>query len=54
MKLIRWVVGILILFWIIALVFRIGGALINFILIIAIFLIVWDIISNIHSKSKHD
>lgn len=42
MSILRWIGGIVVLFWIIGLIFRIGGSLINLLLLIAAVIFVVD------------
>ncbi|WP_186428922.1 MULTISPECIES: lmo0937 family membrane protein [unclassified Clostridium] len=42
MGILRWIGGIVVLFWIIGLIFRIGGSLIHLLLIIAAVIFVVD------------
>ncbi|MBM7870324.1 hypothetical protein JOC70_001809 [Clostridium pascui] len=42
MGILRWIGGIVVLFWIIGLIFRIGGSLINLLLLIAAVIFVVD------------
>lgn len=42
MGILRWIGGIVVLFWIIGLIFRIGGNLINLLLLIAAVIFVVD------------
>jgi hypothetical protein len=49
MGLLTWVGGIIVLFWVLGLVFKIGGALINALLVIAAIVFIIDFIQ----KRKH-
>ncbi|MCY6958916.1 DUF5670 family protein [Clostridium brassicae] len=42
MNFLRWLGGFVILFWLIALIFSIGGALINFLLVFAAIVFILD------------
>ena len=46
MGLLRWIGGVVILFWALGLIFRIGGGLINMLLVIAVIVFVVDMISG--------
>ncbi len=42
MTFLRWIGGFVVLFWLIGLIFRIGGALINYLLIVAAVIFIID------------
>ncbi|MGE5626941.1 MAG: hypothetical protein ACM3X7_02365 [Solirubrobacterales bacterium] len=42
MKFIRWFIALLILIYLMSLIFRVGGILINILLLIAVFLFIFD------------
>lgn len=44
MNFLRWLGGIVVLFWLIGLLFKIGGTLINLLLLVAVFIFVADAI----------
>lgn len=44
MAVLRWIGGFVVLFWLIGLIFRIGGALINVLLIVAAIIFIIDAI----------
>ncbi|GLC31357.1 DUF5670 family protein [Clostridium omnivorum] len=44
MAILRWIGGFVILFWLIGLIFRIGGSLINLLLLVAAIIFVVDAI----------
>ncbi|AGK97240.1 hypothetical protein Clopa_2377 [Clostridium pasteurianum BC1] len=46
MTLLKWIGGIVIVFWILGLLFRIGGVLINWLLLIAAIVFIVDLISG--------
>lgn len=44
MGLLRWIGGIVVLFWILGLLFRIGGGLIHILLVIAVIVFIFDLL----------
>ena len=46
MGFLRWIAGILIIFWLLGLVLNIGGALIHTLIVIAVILFVFDVIGR--------
>jgi len=46
MGLLRWLAGILIIFWLLGLVLHIGGGLIHILIVIAVILFIFNIISG--------
>jgi len=46
MGLLRWLAGILIIFWFLGLVLHIGGGLIHILIVIAVILFIFDIIGG--------
>ena len=46
MGLLRWLAGILIIFWLLGLVLHIGGGLIHILIVIAVILFIFDLISG--------
>jgi len=46
MGLLRWLAGILIIFWLLGLVLNIGGGLIHALIVIAVILFVFDVIGR--------
>ncbi|MDF2502716.1 lmo0937 family membrane protein [Clostridium sp.] len=46
MTLLRWIGGIVVVFWILGLLLRIGGVLINWLLIIAAIVFIVDLITG--------
>jgi len=46
MGLLRWLAGILIIFWLLGLVLNIGGGLIHTLIVIAVILFVFDVIGR--------
>ena len=46
MGLLRWLAGILIIFWLLGLVFNIGGGLIHALIVIAVILFIFDVIGG--------
>lgn len=46
MTLLRWIGGIVIFFWLIGLIFRIGGGLIHLLLIVAAIVFIYDAITG--------
>ncbi len=46
MGLLRWLAGILIIFWLLGLVLHIGGGLIHILIVIAVILFIFDIIGG--------
>ncbi|MCB2299580.1 lmo0937 family membrane protein [Clostridium tagluense] len=46
MRFLRWLAGILIIFWLLGLVLNIGGGLIHTLIVIAVILFVFDVISG--------
>ena len=46
MGLLRWLAGILIIFWLLGLVINIGGGLIHILIVIAVILFVFDVIGG--------
>ena len=46
MGLLRWLAGILIIFWLLGLVFNMGGGLIHILIVIAVILFIFDVIGG--------
>ncbi|GCD08880.1 MULTISPECIES: lmo0937 family membrane protein [Clostridium] len=46
MGFLRWIAGILIIFWLLGLVLNIGGGLIHALIVIAVILFVFDVIGR--------
>jgi len=46
MGLLRWLAGILIIFWLLGLVLHIGGGLIHILIVIAVIVFIFDIIGG--------
>ncbi|AYF54102.1 lmo0937 family membrane protein [Clostridium botulinum C] len=46
MKVLHWIGAIVVFFWILGLVFKIGGKLINVLLIIAAIIFIYDVITD--------
>jgi len=46
MGLLRWLAGVLIIFWLLGLVLNIGGGLIHALIVIAVILFVFDVIGR--------
>lgn len=46
MTFLRWLGGIVVFFWILGLIFRIGGSMIHLLLIVAAISFVWDLFSR--------
>ena len=46
MGLLRWLAGILIIFWLLGLVLNIGGGLIHTLIVIAVILFIFDVIGG--------
>jgi len=46
MGLLRWLAGILIIFWLLGLVLKIGGGLIHILIVIAVILFIFDVIGG--------
>lgn len=46
MGLLRWIGGIVVLFWILGLIFRIGGGMIHLLLIVAAIVFIIDMVSG--------
>jgi hypothetical protein len=46
MGFLRWIGGIVVLFWILGLIFRIGGSMIHLLLIIAAIIFIFDFITG--------
>lgn len=46
MGFLRWIGGIVVFFWALGLIFRIGGAMIHWLLLIAAITFIWDIFSR--------
>ncbi|KYH29530.1 MULTISPECIES: lmo0937 family membrane protein [Clostridium] len=46
MKLLRWIGGIVVFFWLLGLIFRIGGRIIHLLLIIAAIVFIFDAITG--------
>jgi len=46
MGLLRWLAGILIILWLLGLVLNIGGGMIHILIVIAVILFVFDVISG--------
>ena len=46
MSLLRWIIGVLVILWLLGFVLNIGGGLIHIIIVIAVILFVFDIISG--------
>lgn len=46
MTLLRWIGGIVVLFWVLGLIFRIGGGLIHLLLIIAAVVFIFDAVTG--------
>lgn len=44
MALLRWIGGIVVFFWILGFIFRIGGALIHLLLVVAVIVFLYDLI----------
>lgn len=42
MTLLRWIGGIVVFFWVLGLIFRIGGSMIHGLLIVAALVFLWD------------
>lgn len=46
MTLLRWIGGIVVFFWVLGLIFRIGGTLIHWLLLIAAIAFIWDVVTG--------
>jgi hypothetical protein len=46
MRFIRWLAAVLLLFWLISLIFRLGGLLVNMLLLTAGIIFTFDVVSN--------
>lgn len=46
MKALHWIGAIVVFFWILGLIFKIGGRLINLLLVISAIIFIYDIITN--------
>ena len=46
MGLLRWIVGIVIIMWLLGFAFHIGGGLIHILLVIAVIVFIFDLISG--------
>jgi len=46
MGLLRWLAGILIIFWLLGLVLKIGGGMVHILIVIAVILFIFDVISR--------
>lgn len=53
MTILRWIGGIVVFFWLLGLIFRIGGSLINILLIVAAIVFIFDWITG-KSKKKSE
>ena len=52
MGVLRWIGGIVVLFWLLGFLFRIGGGLIHILLIVAAIVFIVDFITNKTNKNK--
>ena len=46
MGFLRWIGGIIVLFWVLGLIFKIGGGMIHILLVIAVIVFIIDMISG--------
>ena len=46
MGFLRWIAGIVILFWVLGLIFRIGGSMIHFLLVIGVIVFIVDMLTK--------
>ena len=46
MGLLRWLAGILIIFWLLGLVLKIGGGMVHILIVIAVILFIFDVIGG--------
>ena len=46
MRFLRWLGGIVVLIWLLGLLFRIGGSLIHILLVVAVIVFIFDIITG--------
>ena len=46
MTLLRWIGGIVVFFWVLGLIFRIGGTLIHWLLLVAAIVFIYDVITG--------
>jgi len=46
MSLLRWIVGVMVILWLLGFVLNIGGGLIHIIIVIAVIIFVFDLISG--------
>ncbi|MEA4826886.1 lmo0937 family membrane protein [Clostridium sp. JNZ J1-5] len=52
MKLLRWIGGIVLFFWLLGLIFRIGGRMIHWLLVIAAIVFIYDLITGRKSEDR--
>ena len=50
MGFLRWIGGIVVLFWVLGLIFRIGGLMIHWLLLIAVIVFIWDMFTRRGSR----
>jgi len=50
MGFLRWLIGIIIIFWILGLVLDIGGGMIHILIVIAVIIFVYDLVTG---KGRH-
>jgi len=46
MGFLKWLVGIIVLIWVLGLVFKIGGGLIHILLVVAAIVFIFDLVKN--------
>lgn len=44
MELLRWIGGIIVCFWILGLIFNLGGSMVHILIVIAAIVFVWDMV----------
>lgn len=54
MTILRWIGGIVVFFWIIGLIFRLGGRLINLLLLIAAIIFIYDLFFGRKDRNKNN
>jgi len=46
MGLLRWIIGIIIIFWVLGLILNIGGGMIHILLVIAVIIFIFDFVGG--------
>lgn len=52
MSLLRWIGGIVLFFWLLGLIFRIGGTMIHILLVVAVIIFIYDLIFGRKKEDK--